>query len=175
MSPMVRAPVKSAPQAARKAGDAARKPAPSLAARSARSPGKERKRIPGAKKIVSDCLPAFSRQLGAMLSAGMPIVASLETLEEQTDNPNFKGVLNRVRKSIENGSAFSEALRQFPSIFDDLYTNMVRGGETGGQLSETVLRLAAFLEASAKLRRKIKSAMMYPPSSFAWPWPSPSA
>ncbi len=118
--------------------------------------------VPGAKKIVNDLLPAFSRQLAAMLSAGMPIVATLEALEEQSDNPNFRTVVARLKASIENGSAFSDALRQFPSIFDDLYANMVRGGESGGQLSETIARLAGFLEATAKLRRKVKSAMMYP-------------
>jgi type IV pilus assembly protein PilC len=120
------------------------------------------KRVPGSRKIVNDLLPGFSRQLAAMLSSGMPIVTSLETLEEQADNPNFRGVLARVRTSIEGGAAFSEALRPFPGIFDDLYCNMVRGGETGGQLAETMARLALFLEASAKLRRKVKSAMMYP-------------
>ncbi len=97
-----------------------------------------------------------------MLTAGMPIVAALEALQEQTDNPNFKMVISHIRGSIENGSAFSESLRQYPSVFDDLYANMVRGGETGGQLAETIGRLAGFLEASAKLRRKVKSAMMYP-------------
>lgn len=119
-------------------------------------------KVPGAGKIVADLLPGFSRQLAAMLSAGMPIVASLDTLQEQADNPSFKAVLTHVKRSIENGSALSEALRQFPSIFDDLYANMVKGGETGGQLAETIARLATFLEASAKLRRKVKSAMMYP-------------
>ncbi|MBT3194359.1 MAG: type II secretion system F family protein [Verrucomicrobia bacterium] len=118
--------------------------------------------VPGAKKIVNDLLPGFSRQLAAMLSAGMPIVATLEALEEQSDNPNFRTVVTRLKASIENGAAFSDALRQFPSIFDDLYANMVRGGESGGQLAETIARLAGFLEASAKLRRKVKSAMMYP-------------
>jgi len=118
--------------------------------------------VPGAKKIVNELLPGFSRQLAAMLSAGMPIVATLEALEEQCDNPNFKTVITRLRASIENGAAFSDALRQFPSVFDDLYANMVRGGESGGQLAETIARLAGFLEASAKLRRKVKSAMMYP-------------
>lgn len=97
-----------------------------------------------------------------MLTAGMPIVAALEALQDQTDNPNLKLVIGQLRASIENGSAFSEALRQFPSVFDDLYANMVRGGETGGQLAETIGRLAGFLEASARLRRKVKSAMMYP-------------
>lgn len=121
-----------------------------------------RRRIPGAKKIVTTVLPSFSRQLSAMLSAGMPIVASLEAMEEQTDNQNFKLVIRHIKSNIENGSAFSDALRQFPSIFDDLYANMVRGGETGGQLAETIGRLAGFLESSARLRKKVKSAMTYP-------------
>lgn len=123
---------------------------------------KAAKGVSGSKKIVAELLPGFSRQLAAMLSAGMPIVATLEALREQTDNPNFKGVIAKLQASIENGAAFSDALRQFPSVFDDLYCNMVQGGEMGGQLPETIGRLAGFLEASAKLRRKVKSAMMYP-------------
>jgi len=127
------------------------------------SPAKASKKgVPGAKKIVNELLPGFSRQLAAMLSAGMPIVATLEALEEQVDNANFKTVISRLKAGIENGAAISDALRQFPSVFDDLYSNMVRGGESGGQLAETFARLAGFLEASAKLRRKVKSAMMYP-------------
>jgi len=122
----------------------------------------KRNEVAGAKKIVNELLPGFSRQLAAMLSAGMPIVATLDALQEQTDNPNFKTVISRLKASIENGAAFSEALRHFPSVFDDLYANMVHGGEMGGQLPETIGRLAGFLEASAKLRRKVKSAMMYP-------------
>jgi type IV pilus assembly protein PilC len=118
--------------------------------------------VPGAKKIVANLLPGFSRQMSAMLSAGMPIIAALEALEEQADNVNFKRVIAQVKASIENGSALSESFRQFPSVFDQLYCNMVRGGETGGQLAETIGRLAGFLEASSKLRRKVKSAMMYP-------------
>ncbi len=118
--------------------------------------------VPGSKKIVNELLPGFSRQMAAMLSAGMPIVATLDALEEQSDNPNFRNVIAKLKASIENGAAFSDALRQFPSIFDNLYSNMVRGGETGGQLAETIARLAGFLESSAKLRRKVKSAMMYP-------------
>ncbi len=120
------------------------------------------KGVPGAKKIVNEILPGFSRQLSAMLSAGMPIVSTMEALEEQSDNQNFKRVIQSLRRGIENGAAFSDALKQFPSVFDSLYSNMVKGGETGGQLSETIGRLAKFLEDSAKLRRKVKSAMMYP-------------
>lgn len=121
-----------------------------------------RQKIPGARKIVNDYLAAFSRQFASMLSAGMPIVTCLETLQEQTDHPSFKQVIKQISRSIENGAALSDALRPFPSVFDNLYCNMVRGGESGGQLAETIARLASFLEASAKLRRKIKSAMMYP-------------
>ena len=123
-------------------------------------------RVPGTRKIVGELLPGFSRQLSAMLAAGMPIVAALEALEEQADNRNFKTVINHLRRSIENGSALSDALRQFPAIFDDLYCNMVRGGESGGQLAETIGRLAGFLESTARLRRKVRSAMMYPTIVF---------
>ncbi|MBN1557306.1 MAG: type II secretion system F family protein [Lentisphaerae bacterium] len=148
-----------------------RPPSGSRAARGGRpaaasSPRGRRTRVPGAGKIVSDLLPGFSRQLSAMLAAGMPIVSALEALEEQTDNKNFKQVVTHVRLNIENGSALSDALRQYPSVFDDLYCNMVRGGESGGQLAETIGRLAGFLEASARLRRKVRSAMMYPAIVF---------
>jgi type IV pilus assembly protein PilC len=120
------------------------------------------KRIPGTRKIINDVLPSFSRQLSAMLNAGLPIVTALETLKEQADHPSFKAVLQNVQDNIENGSSFSESLLKFPTIFDTLYINMVRSGEQGGQLAETTARLASFLEDSARLKRKVKSAMMYP-------------
>ncbi len=160
MSPVVQAGARSATSGAGRKSTAGQKA--STKAKKSPDSRKSRKRTPGAKKIVAELLPGFSRQLSAMLSAGMPIVASLEALHDQTDNPNFKQVIEHIKKDIENGSAFSEALRKYPSIFDDLYANMVRGGETGGQLAETIGRLAGFLEASAKLKRKVKSAMMYP-------------
>jgi len=137
-------------------------PPPTPAATKKGASRKSAKAVPGAKKIANEVLPGFSRQLAAMLTAGMPIVATLEALNEQTDNPNFKKVIDQLKSSIENGASFSEALRQFPSVFDDLYANMVHGGEMGGQLAETIGRLAGFLEASAKLKRKVKSALMYP-------------
>ena len=118
--------------------------------------------VPGAGKIVNQHLPGFTRQLGAMLAAGMPIVSCLRALEEQTDHKAFKAVIAQMRGCLEGGQAMSEALRQYPSIFEDLYCNMVGGGERSGDLAETMARLASFLEASSKLRRKVKSAMMYP-------------
>ncbi|MFW6151763.1 MAG: type II secretion system F family protein [Verrucomicrobiota bacterium] len=160
MSPVVQTGSRQASSGTRRS-DASGQKAAGGARKSAASK-KARKRTPGSKKIVSDLLPGFSRQLSAMLTAGMPIVASLEALRDQTDNPNFKHVIENIKKDIENGSAFSDALRKYPSIFDELYANMVHGGESGGQLAETIGRLAGFLEASAKLKRKVKSAMMYP-------------
>jgi len=163
MSPIVRKSRGGAVAAAAPVQRRAFAPRPGEAARKA--PAKallQGKRVPGARKIVNELLPGFSRQLSAMLSAGMPIVTALEALEEQADNPNFKFIVRNVRLRIENGASLSEALRLYPTIFDNLYVNMVKGGETGGQIAETVGRLAGFLEANARLRRKIKSAMMYP-------------
>jgi len=157
MSPVVRG---AKPAAAGKA--AAPKSGSKPKTAGGKQSGVKGNKVPGAKKIQNELLPSFSRQLAAMLSAGMPIVASLDALEEQADNPNFKTVIIQIKRAIENGAAFSEALRQFPSVYDTLYCNMVKGGETGGQLAETIGRLAGFLEASARLKRKVKSAMMYP-------------
>lgn len=118
--------------------------------------------VPGARKIVLQDLPGFTRQLGAMMGAGMPIVGCLSALEEQADNKHFKPVIAKVCSAIEAGETLSEALRHYPSVFDTLYCNMIAGGERSGDLAETMSRLAGFLESSAKLRRKVKSAMMYP-------------
>jgi type IV pilus assembly protein PilC len=92
----------------------------------------------------------------------MSIVASLKALQNQAKHPAFKTVIGEVKLSIEDGHSLSESLRRFPTVFDDLYSNMIKGGETGGQLAETIGRLAMFLESAAKLRRRVKSAMMYP-------------
>ncbi len=121
-----------------------------------------RVRVRGARRIVARDLPTFSRQMAAMLSAGMSIVAAIETLEEQAATPSFRMVLGEIRRSIENGAAFSEALEPIPEVFDELYVNMVRSGERSGQFAETMQRISELLEANAKLRRKVRSAMTYP-------------
>jgi type IV pilus assembly protein PilC len=120
------------------------------------------KKVPGARKIVLKELPVFTRQLAAMLVSGMPVVHCLNTLEEQTVNRSFKTVITGLRTQIEGGLMLSESLLAYPDVFDELYVNMFRAGETGGMLAETAGRIAAYLEASGKLRRKVKSAMMYP-------------
>jgi len=119
-------------------------------------------KIPGAQKIRVKELPAFTRQMGAMLAAGLPLVQTLEALEEQNTNKVFKQVIVGVRTKIEGGASFSEALSQYPAVFDELYVSMLRAGESGGLLAETTARIASFLEGWIRLRRKVKSAMMYP-------------
>jgi len=119
-------------------------------------------RVVGAKKIKSKELPAFSRQLSAMLLAGMPLVQTLDALQDQTSDKNFQTVILGLKNYLQGGSSFSEALQRYPAVFDTLYINMIKAGESGGQLGETAGRLASFLESSARLNRKVKSAMSYP-------------
>lgn len=119
-------------------------------------------RVKGARKIRLKELPVYTRQLSAMLASGMPLVQSIVALEEQTENKSFQDVLNKVRSDVEGGAMYSDALKTYPQVFDELYVNMMHAGETGGMLAETCDRVAAFLEASNRLRGKVKSAMMYP-------------
>ena len=114
------------------------------------------------KKVKSAELVIFSRQLATMVDAGLPLVQSLDTLMEQIENPTFKSVVKDLVENIERGSSFSEALSLHPKVFSNLFVNMVKAGESSGTLSEILDRVAAYLESSAALRRKVKSAMMYP-------------
>ena len=127
-----------------------------------RRPKRSGDRVVGAKSIRNKELPAFSRQLSAMLLAGMPLIQTLDALEDQTSDKNFKVVVFGLKNYLQSGASFSEALTHYPTIFDTLYINMIKAGESGGQLGETAARLASFLEDAAKLIRKVKSAMSYP-------------
>jgi type IV pilus assembly protein PilC len=121
-----------------------------------------RRKTPGARKIRLKELPAFTRQMAAMISSGMPIVQTLQALEGNTENKVFHSVIQGVRFQIEGGASLTESLQKYPDIFEELYVSMLHAGETGGMLSDTCARLAHYLEAQAKLRRKVISAMMYP-------------
>src|SRR5918995_1569517 len=114
------------------------------------------------KKVKLGDLVVFSRQFATMINAGLPIVRSLYVLAEQTENPKFKEVVTAVRKDVEAGLALSEALEKRPKVFSRLYVEMVRAGETGGILDGVLLRIADQLEGDQELRRKVKSAMIYP-------------
>lgn len=121
-----------------------------------------KKKVPGAKKIRIHDLPVFTRQVSAMLDSGMPLVQCLVALEEQAENKSFRNVIVGVRTQVEGGGMYSDSLADYPDIFDELYVSMMRAGETGGILAEVAGRVSDFLESSNKLRRKVKSAMMYP-------------
>ena len=107
-------------------------------------------------------LTVLTRQLAILLSAGLPLIRSLRTLERQASNPAVKVVLGKTADTVEGGATFAEALSQNPKSFDKLYLNMVRAGEASGAMEIILDRLASFMEKSAKIAGKVKSAMVYP-------------
>ena len=107
-------------------------------------------------------LVIFTRQLSTMISAGVPLLESLEVLQEQADTPGFRFVLDGVIESVRSGTDLSTALERFGRVFPKVYVSMVRAGEVSGQLDDILVRLAEYLEASAKLKRDIRAAMTYP-------------
>ena len=120
-------------------------------------------KIPGMQPKVSEKdLVTFTRQFATMIDAGLPLVQCLEILGSQSDNKTFATVINKVRTDVEGGSTFAEALRKHPKAFPELYVNMVAAGEVGGILDTILNRLAAYIEKSMALKKKVKSAMVYP-------------
>ena len=111
-------------------------------------------------------LAIFTRQFSVMIDSGLPLVQSLEILGAQQDNKAFQKALVGVRTQVEGGSTLANALRSFPKVFDDLYTNMVEAGETGGILDGILQRLATYIEKDVKLKSAVKSAMIYPGATF---------
>lgn len=109
----------------------------------------------------------FTRQLTTMIDAGMPLVQILDILGSQTDNKAFGRQVMEVKEQVESGATLSDALRQFPKTFDELYTNMVQAGEVGGILDTILGRLSIYMEKMISLRRKIKGAMIYPATIIA--------
>jgi type IV pilus assembly protein PilC len=114
------------------------------------------------KKIKLRDLVVFSRQFSTLINAGMPIVRSLYVLSEQTESKKLKEVIDAVRGDVEAGHSLSEALEKHPDVFNRLYVEMIRAGEIGGMLDGVLLRIADQLEKEADLRRKVKTAMIYP-------------
>jgi type IV pilus assembly protein PilC len=107
-------------------------------------------------------LVVFTRQLATMIDAGLAMVQSLQALAEQTTNKVMRDVIRDVCSRVEGGDSFSAALQKHPKVFNRLYVCMVDAGEKGGLLAEILARLATYLENTARLRKKVKSAMMYP-------------
>ena len=119
-------------------------------------------KIKGAKKIAKTEVVPFTRQLASMVGAGMPILSTIQTLAEQCANPEFKKVLTHLNDTIEGGDPLSKGLAAFPTIFDDMYVNMVVAGEQSGEFAGILKRLASIMQATARLKGKVKSAMTYP-------------
>src|SRR6476619_4750835 len=116
----------------------------------------------GGGKVALQDQVIFTRQLATMIDAGLAMVQSLQALSEQTTNKAMRDVIRDVTARVEAGDSFSEALQKHPKVFNRLYVSMVSAGEKGGLLAEILARLATYLENSARLRKKVKSAMMYP-------------
>ncbi|MEW5694265.1 MAG: type II secretion system inner membrane protein GspF [Candidatus Hydrogenedentota bacterium] len=116
----------------------------------------------GRKRVKSDDLMQFTRQLATLIDAGLPLLRGLTILEEQSENPAMKEVVAQIKTDVQGGASFSDALTKHPNVFSKLYVSMIKAGEVGGVLEVVLDRLAEFAEKEQKLRAKVKSAMIYP-------------
>jgi type IV pilus assembly protein PilC len=116
----------------------------------------------GKKKVKLQDLVIFTRQLSTMISAGVPLNRSLSTLGVDSESPVLKEAIASIANEVEGGAPLGAAFAKYPNIFSDVYVNMVKAGEEGGILDEILKRLALQVELDASIRKKIKSAMMYP-------------
>ncbi len=129
---------------------------------SVKKKGKEINISFGEKKVTDKDIVIFTRQFATMIDAGLPLVQCLEILGSQSDHPTLAKAINTVRGDVESGSTYADALRKHPNVFDELYVNMVAAGEVGGILDTILNRLSAHMEKAMKLKKQIKSAMVYP-------------
>src|SRR5271157_4340799 len=118
----------------------------------------------GSSKVKTKDIAIFFRQFSVMIDAGLPLVQCLEILAANQENQAFQKVLTGVRTTVEGGSTLANAMRQYPKVFDDLSTNMIEAGETGGILDIILQRLAQYVEKAVKLKSAVKSASIYPVS-----------
>lgn len=127
---------------------------------------KQQKSVSGARRVYGGVktkdLSVMCRQFSVMVDSGVSLVRCLAVLAEQVTSPKLKVVLEDVRLDVEAGNQLYKALAKYPSIFDRLFVGLIKAGEIGGNLEESLHRLSEFLEADVKLKNKIKSAMTYP-------------
>jgi len=124
--------------------------------------GKGGKLFGGPKKVKLADLVIFTRQLSTMISAGVPLARSLSALASDSESPYMREVIAGITKEVEGGAPLGDAFAKYPNVFSEVYVNMVRAGENGGILDEILKRLATQVEQDASIRKKIKSASMYP-------------
>ena len=118
--------------------------------------------LPYKKKVQQRAVAVFTRQLATMIDAGLPLVQSLEVLSSQQETKLFKNIIREIREDVEGGSTFAGALKKHPVTFNELYTNLVVAGEEGGILDTILGRLATYIEKAEALKKKVKSALIYP-------------
>src|SRR3954467_3747460 len=118
----------------------------------------------GSGKVPVKDIAIFFRQFSVMIDAGLPLVQCLEILAANQENVSFQKALTGVRTTVEGGATLANAMRGYPKVFDDLTTNMIEAGETGGILDVILQRLATYVEKAVKLKAAVKSAMIYPVS-----------
>lgn len=114
------------------------------------------------QRIKTEELSIFFRQFSTMVDAGVSFVRCLSVLGEQTQNARLRRIIGEMQKEVEAGSQLSKAMAKFPRVFSNLMIGLVRAGEVGGVLEETLQRLSGFIESDVALKRKVKSAMTYP-------------
>jgi type IV pilus assembly protein PilC len=107
-------------------------------------------------------LAVFTRQFSVMIDAGVPLVQCLQILAESQENKKFAAAIKGVTTEVESGNGLAQSMKNYPKIFDSLYTNMVAAGETGGILDTIFQRLAVYIEKAVKLKRAVQSALVYP-------------
>jgi type IV pilus assembly protein PilC len=117
---------------------------------------------PKKQKITGRDLVIFTRQFSTMVDAGLPLVQCLDILGKQADNKTFGDIILQVKNNIEIGGDLSDSMRKHPKVFDELFTNLVEAGETGGILDVILKRLAEYIEKAEALKKRVKSAMVYP-------------
>jgi len=121
-----------------------------------------RSKIGRTVRVKARELAVFTRQFAVMIASGLPLVQALELLAEQQENKGLKHTLETVRTSVEGGATLSSSFGHHPKVFDSLYTNLVQAGEAGGVLEGVLQRLSTYIEKAVKLRRAVRSALIYP-------------
>src|ERR1700741_4658984 len=116
----------------------------------------------GSGKVAVKDIAVFFRQFSVMIDAGLPLVQCLEILAANQESQSFQKTLTGVRTTVEGGATLANAMRQYPNVFDDLTTNMIEAGETGGILDIILQRLATYVEKAVRLKAAVKSALIYP-------------
>src|ERR1700723_3287557 len=116
----------------------------------------------GSGKVGTKEIAIFFRQFSVMIDAGLPLVQCLEILAANQESQSFQKILTGVRTTVEGGPPLANAMRRYPLVFDDLTTNMIEAGETGGILDIILQRLATYVEKAVRLKAAVKSALIYP-------------